>query len=150
MLACERIQPQSLRVKNSSGPSSPILPPKEYPIQHWRDDYAWFCSETRQRGPASMGMDEFRSHFRSTRPNPIIAEYCLQRFVAAMQYLEANIQALDFGKFAVVGNDRFMVHKSVIITLYRFYAARPDNHIDDVVPIESFIKELEKSSESIG
>jgi hypothetical protein len=124
--------------------------PTEYPLKSWLEDYRWYCSESHARGPhsASMDIDDFRSYFKRTRNDPFAANYCLERFIPAMQYLESNRDSICFGKFGVSGDDRFMVRRHVIITLYRFYAARPDHAIDDIVPVKDFIKELKDSHEA--
>jgi hypothetical protein len=92
-----------------------------------------------------MGIEDFRSYFRSTRPDPITAEYCLQRFIPAMEFLESNIQAMSFGRFAVAGEDRFMVHRHVIVTLYRFFAAIPDHDLEARPTIQDFVREMQDS-----
>src|SRR5258708_76461 len=122
-------------------------PPEKYSLESWNSDYAWFCAESHRLGPhsARIGIMEFRSYFIAIRADALVAEYCLKRFVPAMEYLESNISALSFGPFAVEGSDQFLVHRHVISTLYRFYAARPNHAIEDIVPIEDFIEELKES-----
>jgi hypothetical protein len=115
-----------------------------YPLRDWLSDYAWLCQESHKHGPhsASMGIEAFEAHFFETRKDPALANHCMERFVAAVSYLDQNISAIDSGKAAVVGKDRILVSKRVIITLYRFFVGRPDHDIDFPIPIDVFLREV--------
>jgi hypothetical protein len=115
-----------------------------YTLKEWLSDYTWFCQETHKYAPdsASMGREEFEAYFLRTRGNPSLANHCLERFVRAVSFLEANIRALDFGKAAVAGEGQFMVSKAVVITLYRFFVAIPDADIDVEVPLDQFLEQV--------
>ena len=115
-----------------------------YPLEDWLSDYTWFCRESHKRAPyaADMGREEFEAYFLGTRDSPILANHCMERFVRAISFLEANIQALNFGRAAVSGEGEFLVSKAAIITLYRFFVAIPDDDIDVKVPLDQFIEEV--------
>ena len=125
------------------------MPPlSHYTLESWIQDYSWYCSETNRLGPksASMGIEDLRSYFLSSRTNALNAEYCLNHFIAAIDFLEANVSSLNFGKFVVAGEDRFMVSRPVIETLYRFFSAIPSSELDAfVISVEDFIQVLTES-----
>ena len=118
--------------------------PQEYTLEEWLADYQWFCRLTEQFGPnsASIRFPDVRKRFDETRQNPPIALYCARRFYAAMAYLEENMSSLNFGKVGVFGSERMLINRKVIVTLYRFFAARPDNAIYEHLPVEDFITEV--------
>jgi hypothetical protein len=119
-------------------------PPSVYPIQSWLDDYSWFCQQPEQvvSDLLSGDISAFYRHFSDTRKDSDVADFCRRRFVAAMSFLQENLDMIDFGKFGVVGTDKALVSKPVIITLYRFFAARPDHAVDMPLPRDVFIQEL--------
>ena len=121
----------------------PDLPP-EYPIEDWLADYTWLCQHSPEVVSDLLNGDisAYVLHFAETRQNPFVADFCRRCFVAAMTYLQNNLDAIDFGKFSVVGTERALISKAVIVTLYRFFVARPDDAIDMPIPPEIFIEEL--------
>jgi hypothetical protein len=98
----------------------PDLPP-EYPIEDWLADYTWLCQHSPEVVSDLLNGDisAYVLHFAETRQNPFVADFCRRRFVAAMTYLQNNLDAIDFGKFSVVGTERALISKAVIVTLYR-------------------------------
>jgi hypothetical protein len=127
----------------------PDLPP-EYPIEDWLADYTWLCQHSPQVVSDLLDGDTsaFVLHFSETRKNSTVADYCRKRFVAAMTYLQNNLDAVNFGKFGVVGGEKALIAKPVIVTLYRFFVARPDDAVDMPIPRKIFIQELKDTYES--
>lgn len=113
-------------------------------MEDWLADYTWLCQHSPQVVSDLLNEDisAYLLHFSETRKNPVIADYCRKRFVAAMTYLQNNLEAINFGKFSVVGEERVLVSRAVIVTLYRFFVARPDDAIDMPIPPEIFVAEL--------
>lgn len=95
-------------------------------------------------------MDYLIEHFQSTRKDVLRADHCLQRFRAAIIFLEDNREALNFGKAAVVGPRASLISKHVIKTLYRFFAAMPDEALDTPISIEVFVRELQEEMNGTG
>lgn len=115
-----------------------------YPLATWKADCDWFHQASSKYLPnsASMEMEEFHGHFCSTRKDPFVARYCLDRFVAAMKYLDKNADSICQGELGVTGSNGVdLVSVAVFITLYRFFVARPDCHLDTPIPLDVFLKE---------
>jgi hypothetical protein len=117
-----------------------------YPPTDWTSDYEWFCQETSKYPPhsASMGIEAFEKHFYATRKNPEVARHCMDRFAAAMAYLNDNSKEILVDNLGVSGDDTSLVCSSVVFTLYRFYVGRPDLHIEMDIPVEVFLEEARK------
>lgn len=120
-----------------------------YPWLDWLRDYDWFRQATSKHPPRSggMGIELFEEHFYSTRPNRMVGRHCLERFYAAMSYLDENSHAIFVDTLGVAGQDVSLFSDSVLFTLYRFFVGRPDEYVDMPIPIDLFLREARDDNE---
>jgi len=126
--------------------------PKEYPLKAWLQDCDWYFEATKQwpTGLEAMGTEPSERHFSETRTDTLIANYCFRRFLLAVSFLQEHAPKLDFGKALVIGTRLHLVSKHMVVTLYRFFAAIPDQALGEPVPVDVFIDELRREIDESG
>ena len=120
--------------------------PCDYTLREWLDHFGYFAEQSLKER-SKTGPELAREYFLAHYPDPDEARYKMDRFVAAMTYLDQHWEDFNVGNIAVVGRGRSLPSRHLAIALYRFYSYAPDETLKAEPPPVALILEMAKESE---
>lgn len=121
------------------------------PLNDWLDDFSWFLDELHRRSEAkdkNFSIEEVRDYFFDKYSDALIASYREKRILAADAYLQNHIKDFDSGRIAVVGEERALISKPLLLAMWAMFQNCPDDLLSEDFPVQIALDYIQRFSEN--